>query len=257
MKKPMMIGMAALALTVSVTPMQTEAAGNNCFQTGNKKVIAYNGKCEILNGGVNGDCTNLKDMLKGDCTNLDSLLKGDCSNLKDILNGNCNNQNSTNQNNGCQNENNTQKPDVEEDKNDTTQDSNDQDASEDTSVHAYAKKVVELVNVERAKEGLAPLTMDLTVTNAANVRATEIQKSFSHTRPDGTKFSTVLKENGVNYSGAGENIAYGQKTPEQVVQGWMNSAGHRANIMNKSYKNIGVGYQLNNGTAYWVQLFTY
>ncbi len=120
----------------------------------------------------------------------------------------------------------------------------------------YATQVVELVNIERAKEGLSPLTIDATITTAAMVRAGEIQTSFSHTRPNGTQFSTAMKEAGAQYTMAGENIAWGQKTPEAVVTAWMNSPGHRANIMNANFTRIGVGHVKNAaGTSYWVQLF--
>ena len=122
----------------------------------------------------------------------------------------------------------------------------------------YSEKVVYLVNEERAKYDLAPLTADESVTAAAQVRAEEIKSSFSHTRPNGTSFSTALKEQSVSYRGSGENIAWGQKTPEKVVEAWMNSSGHRANILNSKYTTIGVGYyQDASGTNYWAQLFTY
>lgn len=128
----------------------------------------------------------------------------------------------------------------------------------DTTSKSYAQQVVDLVNVERAKEGLAALTIDENVAKAATVRAKEIQTKFEHVRPDGTGFVTALKEQGVSYRGAGENIAWGQKTPQEVVTGWMNSPGHRANIMNKNYVHIGVGNLQNSaGTQYWVQIFTY
>ena len=128
----------------------------------------------------------------------------------------------------------------------------------ETDALTYAEQVVALVNAERAKAGLSALTIDTNVTAAANVRAEEIKQKFAHTRPDGSSFSTALKEQGVSYRGSGENIAWGQKSPEQVMNGWMNSDGHRANILNKNYKNIGVGYyQDENGVNYWVQLFTY
>lgn len=127
-----------------------------------------------------------------------------------------------------------------------------------TSTSAYAKQVVNLVNKERAKAGLSALTIDSKVEKAALVRAKEIQSSFSHTRPNGSTFVTALKEAGVSYNGAGENIAWGQKTPEEVVTAWMNSPGHRANILNKNFKYIGVGnLQNSSGTQYWVQLFKY
>lgn len=121
----------------------------------------------------------------------------------------------------------------------------------------YAAAVVKLVNKERAKMGLSPLTADVNVASAANVRAKEIVSSFSHTRPDGRSFSTALKEAGASFRGAGENIAWGQKSPEAVMNAWMNSSGHRANILNASYTSIGVGcYKGSNGQLYWTQLFT-
>lgn len=133
-----------------------------------------------------------------------------------------------------------------------------QNPEEDTNERSYAEQVVYLVNQERAKAGLPELNMQTDITAAANVRAKEIQQSFSHTRPNGSSFSSALKEQGISFIGSGENIAYGQKTPEQVMEGWMNSEGHRANILNGKYKNIGVGYdQDERGVNYWVQLFTY
>ncbi len=127
----------------------------------------------------------------------------------------------------------------------------------DTSEHAFIQQVVNLVNQERAKEGLAPLTIDNKVQAAAMVRAEECEVRFSHTRPDGSNFATALKEQKVSYRSAGENIAYGQQTPEVVMKAWMNSSGHRANIMNPNFTTIGVGYYENaNGTDYWCQLFT-
>ncbi len=132
------------------------------------------------------------------------------------------------------------------------------DGSETETALSYAEQVVKLVNEERAKYGLSPLTIDKTVESAALVRSKEIEKSFSHTRPNGSSFSTALKEQGVEFMGAGENIAWGQKSPEEVMQGWMNSEGHRANILNAKFTKIGVGYYQNsNGTNYWTQLFTY
>ena len=120
----------------------------------------------------------------------------------------------------------------------------------------FASQVAALVNAERAKYGLSALTVDTKVQQAALVRAKETAQSFSHTRPNGSSFSTALPEAGVSYRTAGENIAYGQSTPQQVMNAWMNSSGHRANILNANYTTIGVGYTVINGTAYWAQLFT-
>lgn len=128
----------------------------------------------------------------------------------------------------------------------------------DTEAKSYARQVVDLVNAERAKAGLSALTLDENLTSAALIRARESEISFSHTRPDGRSFSSVLSDLGISFRGAGENIAWGQKTPEEVMNGWMNSEGHRANILNANYTKIGVGYYQNtSGRTYWTQLFTY
>lgn len=126
-----------------------------------------------------------------------------------------------------------------------------------SSESQFVAEVVRLVNVERAKAGLNPVTADTKIAAAALVRSKEQVQSFSHTRPNGSSCFTVLAEQGVSYNGAGENIAMGQKTPAAVMQAWMNSEGHRANILNKNFTKIGVGYYVNGGTAYWTQLFTY
>lgn len=130
---------------------------------------------------------------------------------------------------------------------------------EQTTVNnmSYANQVVDLVNVERAKEGLAPLSIDTKLESAALVRTQEIQTNFSHTRPNGTSCFTVFDEQSIEYHICGENIAWGQRMPEEVVNAWMNSPGHRANIMNPRFTKIGVGNLKNNSnTQYWTQLFT-
>ena len=87
------------------------------------------------------------------------------------------------------------------------------------------------------------------------MRAKEIVSAFSHTRPDGRDCFTAMKEAGVSYRAAGENIAKGQRTPEQVVDGWMKSDGHRENLLSADFGRLGVGYHVENGRTYWVQLF--
>lgn len=116
-----------------------------------------------------------------------------------------------------------------------------------------AEQVLDLVNAERAERGLEPLVLDETLTQAAQLRAEEVGETFSHTRPDGTSCFTVLKEFGLNYRSAGENIAKGQRSPKSVMTSWMNSDGHRGNILDSSYTRIGVGYVAE--TRAWVQLF--
>ena len=121
---------------------------------------------------------------------------------------------------------------------------------------SFAAEVASLVNAERARYGLSALTIDAKVQQAAQVRAQETVQSFSHTRPSGASFSSALTEAGVSYTRAGENIAYGQATPQAVVSAWMDSEGHRANILSNNFTKIGVGYTLSGGATYWAQLFT-
>lgn len=112
--------------------------------------------------------------------------------------------------------------------------------------------VVDLVNEARAAEGLDPLTLDEDLTAFAMVRAAELEDSFSHTRPDGRKCFSILDDGNYPYWQAGENIASGYRSPESVTNGWLNSPGHRANIMNENFHRIGVGVA---GSG-WVQLFS-
>lgn len=119
----------------------------------------------------------------------------------------------------------------------------------------YAEQVARLVNEQRAAQGLAPLKVSDELCDAANVRAKEIRSVFSHTRPNGKSCFTALKEKGISYTYAAENIAYGQRTPEAVMASWMNSSGHRANILSKKAEYIGIGVTYQNGTYYWTQFF--
>ena len=118
-----------------------------------------------------------------------------------------------------------------------------------------ASEVVRLTNSARSQNGYAVLVKDGALSEAAAVRAREIARSFSHTRPSGASFSSALSESGVSYLRAGENIASGQKSASEVVNAWMNSPGHRANILNSSYSRIGSASVNIDGTLYWVQLF--
>ena len=124
----------------------------------------------------------------------------------------------------------------------------------DAATEKYAMQVAGIVNRERAANGLAPLKYSDKLSEAALVRAEEIQSVFSHTRPNGTRCFTAVTEAGINYRSVGENIAYGQRTPEEVMHSWMNSSGHRANILG-AYDYIGIGVTYKNGTYYWSQFF--
>ncbi len=119
----------------------------------------------------------------------------------------------------------------------------------------YIDRVAALVNVERQSAGLEPLAVYPLLCEAATLRSNEISELFSHDRPNGTSCYTVLSEYSIDFVAFGENIAYGYQTPEAVVQGWMNSEGHKANILDDSYQYIGIGYYKAGNVAYWTQLF--
>ena len=119
-------------------------------------------------------------------------------------------------------------------------------------------QVVRLVNQERAAAGLGSLASDSQLTAVAQRKAEDMAKNgyFSHTSPTYGSAFDMLKAAGISYRTAGENIAKGQKTAETVMNGWMNSSGHRANILSSGYTRIGVGYAVDgSGTPYWVQIF--
>jgi len=123
---------------------------------------------------------------------------------------------------------------------------------------AFQKKVVELVNKERAKAGLKALKMNSELSKVATLKSQDMAKNnyFDHNSPTyGSPFD-MMKRFGITYRTAGENIAMGQTSPEQVMNGWMNSPGHRANILKASFTQIGVGVAKNSaGRLYWTQQF--
>lgn len=140
-------------------------------------------------------------------------------------------------------------PDVDE----PPQDNFYTDVGVDTDSKAYA--VFEIVNEYRKSAGLSALTYDTELSRGAQTRAEEIKKLFSHTRPDGRRSFTVLDDIGYSYKSAGENIAYGQSIPESVMNDWMNSEGHRENILNANFTKIGIGVYESGGVVYWTQIF--
>ena len=128
-------------------------------------------------------------------------------------------------------------------------------SSEPYYVESAAQSVLSLVNEERAAEGLSALTLSSGATSAAKVRAKELATLFSHTRPDGSTCFTALDDAGVSYGYAGENIASGYSSASSVMNGWMNSSGHKANILSENYTQIGIACYYDGSTYYWVQLF--
>lgn len=131
------------------------------------------------------------------------------------------------------------------------------DASKSTAADPseMALQVIKLVNKERTAAGKTELTANAELNQAAAIRAEELTRSFSHNRPDGSKCFSAIKDTGFSYSSAGENIAMGQTDAEDVMSSWMNSDGHKSNILG-DFTNIGVGCYYYNGYYYWVQMFT-
>ncbi|MEU3606841.1 CAP domain-containing protein [Streptomyces sp. NPDC035033] len=127
---------------------------------------------------------------------------------------------------------------------------------QDTGQGSAADQVIALVNAERAKAGCGPLTANATLTRAAQGHSDDMaaRDFFDHTDPDGDGPGERVTAAGYPWSTYGENIAMGQTTPEQVMDAWMNSPGHRANILNCSFEEIGVGIHTDGG-PYWTQVF--
>ncbi|MBR0596884.1 hypothetical protein KCX82_03250 [Clostridiales bacterium BAD-6] len=125
-------------------------------------------------------------------------------------------------------------------------------------VGSYEQQVIDLVNKERAAAGLPALTLNTKLAGVAEKKAEDLRDKnyFSHTSPTyGSPFD-MMKQFGITYKAAGENIARGQQTPSAVMNGWMNSQAHKNNILNKNFTQIGVGYVTDsNGGTYWVQMF--
>ncbi len=123
---------------------------------------------------------------------------------------------------------------------------------------AQENEVIRLVNVQRSKVGLQSLTMNWQLCRVARYKSADMANKgyFAHQSPTyGSPFQ-MMESFGLKFSAAGENIAYGQKTPAEVMNGWMNSPGHKSNILNGTYTEIGVGLAKNkSGVCYWTQQF--
>lgn len=155
-----------------------------------------------------------------------------------------------------------QNPGNTQNKNDKDNKEDQDDSSKNEQVSAgqssMTSQVVNLVNSERAAQGLTALQKDSRLAALAQQKAEDMAKNqyFSHTSPTYGSAFDMLKAAGYSYKTAGENIAMGQKSAASVMDGWMHSSGHRANILHTSYEKIGVGYAVSaDGMPYWVQIF--
>ncbi len=125
----------------------------------------------------------------------------------------------------------------------------------DFAVLSYEKEVIRLINEIRVQNGLKELTYNWELSRVARYKSQDMKDNryFSHTSPVyGSPFQ-MIRNFGITYRSAGENIARGQTSPQAVVNAWMNSSGHRANILNASFTQIGVGYVADGN--YWTQMF--
>ena len=253
MKKKVLVSLTAAMMILSSTNAlastknySSNRYSNNSFNRFAVKYLnGYDTNFNNKNCIENSDISDLLNSCFPDCTNIWQCINGN--------NGNCNPNRPVFEKPENPNDDKPNKPNK-----DNSGDNNEnENNNENTSESRFAAEVVRLVNIERNKEGLSPLKSDSTVQSAAQIRAREIVTDFSHTRPDGSECFTALQAVGAKYSGAGENIAYGQKTPQEVVNAWMNSPGHRANIMNGNFTTIGVGCYKSGNTYYWSQFFTY
>ena len=221
------------------------------------------------------DNDNIEDNNQNNGNNQDNNNQG--GNMEDNNQGNNNQDKDKDDNNNNQDQdkddnNQDNNNNQDQDKDDNNQDNNnnqDQDKDDNnqnddnnsSNINGFSKEQVEvlnLVNKERKANGLKPLTLNKELSNVANIKSRDmIEKGyFDHTSPTyGSPFDMMKKFN-ISYNTAGENIAMGQKTPSEVMNSWMNSSGHRANILNSTYTELGVGIQKDsNGTIYWTQMF--
>lgn len=138
--------------------------------------------------------------------------------------------------------------------NESVEENQSEENNKEQTESTLASQIVAICNEYRVAEGLEPLTEDPELDALAQIRAEEIVVYFEHERPDGSDCFTVMKD--YKCTLCGENIAAGQGNPKEVVDAWMDSEGHRANIMNKDFKRIGIGYSAGGEFgAYWAQLF--
>ncbi|MCQ4380842.1 CAP domain-containing protein [Clostridioides difficile] len=258
LKTILALGVLTLATASSAVTASASSLENN-VNISNKSLVYSNTKYKF---SAKPNCS-VKPELKPDkdnsCKdknhndkNCNNTNKPEDNNNSDSTNKPDNNKPESNKPEDNNNSGSTNKPD------NNKPDDNNNSGSTSESFSAYQKEVVDLVNIERAKAGLNPLTLDSSISNVATKKSQDMidDNYFSHNSPTyGSPFD-MLKKFGISYKTAGENIAMGQKTPKEVVNAWMNSEGHRKNIMNPNFSKIGVGVaQKSGGSIYWTQIF--
>ncbi|HBF5492707.1 CAP domain-containing protein [Clostridioides difficile] len=265
LKTILALGVLTLATASSAVTASASSLENN-VNISNKSLVYSNTKYKF---SAKPNCS-VKPELKPDkdnsCKdknhndkNCNNTNKPEDNNNSDSTNKPGNNKPESNKPEDNNNSGSTDKPEDNNNSDSTNKpDDNNNSGSTSESFSAYQKEVVDLVNIERAKAGLNPLTLDSSISNVATKKSQDMidNNYFSHNSPTyGSPFD-MLKKFGISYKTAGENIAMGQKTPKEVVNAWMNSEGHRKNIMNPNFSKIGVGVaQKSGGSIYWTQIF--
>lgn len=247
--KNKVIALSLLITAMSIVPAFA-ATNNNCISN---DLNNSNSNCYILKKGVGNSIIHKGFIIYSNCVN-----NGQTNKPENKPNNNCGNINRPNKPNKPSVPSVPSAP-VKPEKPNKPEVPNKPSVPSNGSVSNYERQVVELVNAERSKNGLAPLTLDNSVSKVARVKSQDMATNnyFSHTSPTYGGAGQMLTQFGVKWSAYGENIASGQKTPQQVVDAWMNSSGHRANILSSNFTKIGVGYATNSkGTPYWTQMFT-
>lgn len=234
LKTLLTLGVITMVTASSTAPASALTIKNNITTKSKGAVYLYvNGKEYKFN--LNSNCT-------------DKPSKPDNNNSSKPDNDNNDSGNNSSDNNSNNSDNSTNKPD---DNNSNNQDSTSEFVS-------YQQQVVDLVNKERAKYNLSPLKSNTDLAKVATIKSQDMinKNYFDHNSPTyGTPFE-MMKKFGIKYNTAGENIAMGQRTPAEVVNAWMNSEGHRKNILNSKFTQIGIGVAKNSkGQLYWTQMF--
>ena len=226
---------------------------NNGNQNGGKEE-PDNG---VDNGGNQGNNNGGQEKPNNDSEN------GGQEKPENDLGNNGNQENNENQENNNENNNNGSNGDINNGGNNSNGENQENNGSTEngqveSSFSEFQNKVLELVNQERAKAGVKPLKGNLELSNVATIKSQDMidKNYFDHNSPTyGSPFD-MMKKFGISFNMAGENIAYGQRTPEEVMKGWMNSPGHRKNILNPNFEQIGIGIAKNSsGVTYWTQMF--
>ena len=273
LKRMAVVGATVLMTASSVGFSNAMQVKKSCdLNLTGKMYVCINGKRFKLDLSCASIFDTLKWFNKNNCPNKFPSInndKDDNDNIEDNNQNNGNNQDNNNQGGNMEDNNqgnNNQDKDDNNPGNDNNQDqdkddNNQNDDNNSSNINGFSKEQVEvlnLVNKERKANGLKPLTLNKELSNVANIKSRDmIEKGyFDHTSPTyGSPFDMMKKFN-ISYNTAGENIAMGQKTPSEVMNSWMNSSGHRANILNSTYTELGVGIQKDsNGTIYWTQMF--